>query len=274
MRDRILAYLRKEVPSWPDRREIEQLLRPCINLAAGHPRKTGHSRIGGAPSLPANVAWPRHQGEPLSFVMQIDLGEVDNAWKDWDRSPSLLPPTGAIFIFLSREDARVHRLIHTPTFGAERAPFPLELKRNQRVKNASLTARRALDLPCNRDGIFRGRDKPRDKILDLMEVLRRELADRIGGHGRAHQMLGYTDSWCDDEMKHMAQRRVERDGITADASELSRDFELLLTYRLDDGTDYTNTHRWGRGVYQWGLTREELARGELEKAECKFRFYD
>lgn len=266
----MLAFLRKEVPSWPDRREIEQLLRPCITLSPGHPRKNDYTRIGGTPDLPDDVSWPRHQGAPLSFVMQIDLREVHQQWSRWDDVPCLLPSSGALFVFLNREDTRVHRLIHTAGFGAMRRAFPSELTRAQQVKNASLRPVRVLGLPRYDDTVYYG-DEPREELLDLIQNLQHKLKSHVGGNAGGYQMLGYANSWGEDVMTVLARRRIKREGSGTNPREFSRTLELLLEFQLDDGTDYTNTHRWGRGGFYWALTREELARGELEKADCVFQ---
>ena len=51
----------------------------------------GLSRIGGWPSLPPNTDWPRHQGEPLSFLGQFDLSELP--------ANDILPSTGLLSFF-------------------------------------------------------------------------------------------------------------------------------------------------------------------------------
>jgi uncharacterized protein YwqG len=47
---------------------------PCVGLSE---KKTSRfSRLGGLPELPKDVEWPSFEGFPLSFIAQIDLGDV------------------------------------------------------------------------------------------------------------------------------------------------------------------------------------------------------
>src|SRR5262245_58266351 len=54
----------------------------------------GVSCLGGAPDAPPGFTWPTHDGGPLAFLAQIDLGEVpDFPGRD------LLPAAGRLYFF-------------------------------------------------------------------------------------------------------------------------------------------------------------------------------
>lgn len=60
--------------------EIERVALPSIRLKA-HAAEEAHlalgaTRFGGSPDLPAEHAWPEHNGAPLPLVAQINLSEV------------------------------------------------------------------------------------------------------------------------------------------------------------------------------------------------------
>lgn len=59
--------------------EVQALLLPSIRLRlVEHERGEAAppSRFGGAPDLPPDMPWPSVEGEPLTFVVQIDLAEL------------------------------------------------------------------------------------------------------------------------------------------------------------------------------------------------------
>lgn len=49
---------------------------PSLRLVTGKRYAQGLSRLGGRPNLPKDVGWPVWNGEPLSFVAQLDLGAL------------------------------------------------------------------------------------------------------------------------------------------------------------------------------------------------------
>ena len=88
---------------------------PAIGLVPhdGGPARTGTSKLGGDPDLPAGFEWPRYGEVPLSFVMQVDLAA---AKEPLPASP--LPSSGLLSFFYEgtrwgfdpkdRGSARVH----------------------------------------------------------------------------------------------------------------------------------------------------------------------
>jgi hypothetical protein len=58
------------------------------------------SKIGGAPDLPADLAWPSGEKGPRKFLVQIDLAEA----RSWS-GPEWLPGAGRIYVFHDEERA-------------------------------------------------------------------------------------------------------------------------------------------------------------------------
>ena len=56
------------------------------------------SKIGGHPVVPELFIWPEFKNEPLAFVAQIDLSEVQNVWPE-----SPLPKEGLLSFFYDRQ---------------------------------------------------------------------------------------------------------------------------------------------------------------------------
>jgi hypothetical protein len=100
------------VESWKDRRRMRNrpppVLIPREDLAGmGIPSvvltATGEpafSKIGGAPELPADLAWPQGEKRAREFLIQIDLTEARN----WG-GPEWLPGAGRIYVFHDEERA-------------------------------------------------------------------------------------------------------------------------------------------------------------------------
>ncbi|MBI5928873.1 MAG: DUF1963 domain-containing protein [Chloroflexi bacterium] len=62
----------------------------------------GASKLGGAPDLPSNEQWPYWQdGEPLSFICQLNLAEVTQ-----HDVQQVLPTSGMLYFFCDAQDER------------------------------------------------------------------------------------------------------------------------------------------------------------------------
>ena len=93
---------------------LDRLL-PSIRMLPQHPEeadaaRVGCSRIGGLPDLPSGVLWPcisaqpssgrtHLAGQPLSFLMQLNLAEVSTLDKK-----QILPPRGMLYFFFRPVD--------------------------------------------------------------------------------------------------------------------------------------------------------------------------
>lgn len=65
-------------------------LRGARLTAGGDGAALGHTRLGGRPDLPRGVRWPTCHGRPLSFLAQVDLGELNAAVPGATRGRGLL----------------------------------------------------------------------------------------------------------------------------------------------------------------------------------------
>src|SRR5215469_13577072 len=75
-------------------------IRLTTSLADESTLAVGASKLGGAPDLPANTAWPGKQGVPLSFVAQVELADAH----PYDVTQSL-PATGQLSFFYDSQQA-------------------------------------------------------------------------------------------------------------------------------------------------------------------------
>ena len=78
--------------------KARKLARPALHLQ--HSESPHFSWIGGSPSVPAGVEWPRWREKPLTFVAQLDLEDVTAAF-----DPGWLPKNGQLYFFFYVGDA-------------------------------------------------------------------------------------------------------------------------------------------------------------------------
>jgi len=84
---------------WP---RLAPHCRPSIRVLptpAAAPLPLGSSRLGGAPDLPAGVAWPAWQGRSLSFLAQLNLAEL-TAYP----AAAVLTPAGWLSFFYDAQE--------------------------------------------------------------------------------------------------------------------------------------------------------------------------
>ncbi len=97
----LLAALRKSRFA-PDIGLLEPLIRPSVRLSPvivePGALPLGASRLGGVPDFPAGVDWPRFEGQPLNFLCQLDLAEIQ-ALGPFDD----LPDSGWLLFFYDAE---------------------------------------------------------------------------------------------------------------------------------------------------------------------------
>lgn len=69
----------------------------CLRLVSSE--KKTFSFLGGRPLVGSDIEWPRNTGKPLSFIGQLDLGEINKSRKiDW------LPQNGRLLFFYDLEE--------------------------------------------------------------------------------------------------------------------------------------------------------------------------
>lgn len=81
--------------------DIYSSLYTCVMV---HPTRAdelevGTSKLGGYPDLPEDFYWPKQDGEYLQFIGQINLSQLEGAWKQ----DLLLPDTGYLYFFYDGE---------------------------------------------------------------------------------------------------------------------------------------------------------------------------
>jgi uncharacterized protein YwqG len=129
------------------REALGALVRESARLVpAASKASSGTTRLGGQPDLPAAAAWPRHQGEPLSFLLQVDLADVGPLLPEGH-----LPDSGLLSFFYDAvtqeawgfdpDDRGSWSVLHTPAgAGWEPRAFPDDLPEEGRFRPVPLAA--------------------------------------------------------------------------------------------------------------------------------------
>lgn len=113
---------------------LDELREPAIWLRRA-PGLNVNSRLGGLPSLPEGIAWPRQSvnGLPLHFLAQIDFSELPRS-QPGPRGMEALPERGFAYFFADIEEEMLWgfgergdnhaatRVIYSPTQGPLREP--------------------------------------------------------------------------------------------------------------------------------------------------------
>jgi uncharacterized protein YwqG len=110
------------------------------------PRSRGSriAHLGGQPRLPAGEPWPAADGEPLSFVAEVDLAATQEVFGD-----DSLPPRGFLEFFYDAEqeawgfdpsERMKWRVLWVDDHAPERA-FPKDLREDARFKSVDLEGR-------------------------------------------------------------------------------------------------------------------------------------
>lgn len=233
---------------------------------AAHSR--GRSKLGGKPDAPPNFIWPTKDEKPLSFIAQINLGDVPAI------EGAQLPNSGLLSFFYNNEvwgfdpkdkggfqvfyfeNELDHLKAHQPPPAkTEKKLFGIFSKSVAVLEYSScpLSAELALTLPYELKGITLSEEET-DKYCELLET--------IGGH---HRLLGHAEP-IQSEMElecelvanglYCGDSTGYRDPRSKKLEKSSANWKLLLQIDSDDNAEMM----WGDAgrLYFW-IRAEDLA---------------
>jgi uncharacterized protein YwqG len=87
-----------------DQQMLGSIASECWYLELDDPENLpiGGSRIGGDPDLPASLHWPDGESEPMSFLLQIRLEDIEPAL------PHGMPRSGMLYFFVDDDENSLH----------------------------------------------------------------------------------------------------------------------------------------------------------------------
>ncbi|KDN20190.1 YwqG family protein [Amycolatopsis rifamycinica] len=257
------------------------LARPGIRLVPGGegPRV---GRIGGAPLMPADLAWPEWPGRgPLDFVAAVDCAALP---REFLSIP--LPEAGTLLFFYFDgyrrgagetpllEDVEGSRVLFVPAGlpVVERAapeglvPYPAFDLSAEVVATAPEDEHDLLD----RTELANGESL--DEAAEMVELpgefvgseVFGELAAQARGRGPEHQVGGFAAPVQGAVENEIAAAVLGDYGHPRRAEEAAR-WVLLAQIDSDDRTDMT----WGdAGMLYWVIRTDDLEAGRFDRARC------
>jgi uncharacterized protein YwqG len=258
----------------------------------------GASRFGGDPDLPPHFGWPRRNGQPLDFLAQINLSEVNQLWPS-ESSIELhesgridLPANGWLLFFYDCEEmpwggstkdrggAQVI-WVDRPVVELGRSPVPLRSASRYgqlRTSPHRLNFELMLDLPDGSDELYQGEANFPDfrAIYGAQHKEKfehyEELMHALYGHPHAdewyHHLVGHAQivqNAMRDECQSLVFPIVGQTGLLLPdlqrqrVKECAPDWELLAQLDSDESKEGPQW-LWGDvGKLYWWIRRQDLA---------------
>lgn len=259
-------------------------IKPSVRIATTDklkPDLPGISKLGGLPGLPRGTAWPRWQGEPLSFVGQLNLSDVAATGFQPDFIEPAFPERGMLFFFCAesawgnlledRGSARViyydgnprHLRLAVPPEDLNQAevytPHAVRLTQEDTLPPfESFYFTDHHDLPTSLKGLTPTQDKALSRLSRKLD----QLYDRLGE--RRHRLYGHPDL-IQSEMQWRCQMLTH--GMELNKIDLNREAELrkgILDWQLllQVDSDPKLGTKWGHrslGRYYFWIRKQDLS---------------
>lgn len=259
--------------------DLERLMKVSIRIKAKRVSEEhltpAESRLGGVPTLPPGIDWPRCNGVPMAFLAQLELRNV--AAYDCDRC---LPDSGMLYFFyeasrqpegFTPEDRGNWMVVHFDgdLSGLHPTPPPPDLPRESRFHTCHIALSNEITLSPWESLEIEQMGLSKEERGMLIDVL-----DAIGGSKRpTHRLLGNPDQ-LQGEMRTRCQRAST--GISlrdAEANEGPRrkalegeakQWQLLL--QIDSDLNEMDS-TWGDSgrVFYW-IRKEDLRKRSFDRA--------
>ncbi|MCZ6941287.1 DUF1963 domain-containing protein [Bacillus mycoides] len=228
------------------KQELVNTIFPCIKVVPKEQETIGKgsSKMGGVPDLPNTFEYPTYKENPLRFIAQFNLSDLQNVGMDHN-----LPKTGMLYFFsienYFEEDVdptEAGRVLYydIPVEQLRRAD-EIQAKYNQCAINFELTYK----LP----ELFIEDEADSDRFLQLLEELSPDNYDN-------HQMFGEPFSVQDEVLYETGQYM----GIDPQ--------QMTLLFQID--SDHKNCNMvWGElGMLYFCISNEDLKNRRFENTCC------
>ncbi|MDN3203976.1 YwqG family protein [Algoriphagus sediminis] len=258
---------------------IEALLRPGIKVVQDQSidkQGLGVSRFGGTPDLPEGLNWPTFEDNPMVFLAQINLSEIEKL--DLDKE---LPNSGMIYFFVHFNkpenqfgtyyefifDKSEYKVIYSESQKLENVPFP----------QALLTEYRFVPQRMSFETIY---TFPSYETLEVrsMSPTDQEKAYNLNysfGNQEIQQILGYTSpvqtdvtfDWAFSYLNYQTYDLDELDRAKIDS--VRPTFINLLQFTL--ANPQTGFNKIGSSTGYFGITKQDLQNKKFENTILVFQ---
>jgi uncharacterized protein YwqG len=175
--------------------QLEKGLLPCFRLApcTGTPSRVC-SKIGGLPTLPDPLLWPKHQEKSLSFIAQINLQELPG-----NLPKEILPQKGMLYFFYDAKQATwgydpkdkgSWRVIYAENLpeGVQVVSSPADIPEEARFKEKLVQLQDDFSLPEPSEALNNASlsDEQEDAVYEIYDQFKERRSPW-------HQLLGHAD---------------------------------------------------------------------------------
>ncbi|MFC9416607.1 YwqG family protein [Bacillus mobilis] len=226
--------------------ELIHTVFPCVRVVPKQAETVaiGSSKMGGVPDLPDSFEYPVHKGNPLQFIAQFNLNDLQNVGMDHN-----LPKTGMLYFFsienYFEEDVN-------PTEAGRVLYYDVPVEQLQRADgfqtNYSQCAT-TFELTYKLPELFIEDEADSDRFLQLLEELIPDNYDN-------HQMFGEPFS-VQDEVLHETGQYMDINPQ-----------QMTLLLQIDSDTKNCNM-MWGDlGMLYFCIGNEDLKNRRFENTCC------
>lgn len=228
--------------------------------------ESGLSKFGGNPDVPRNFKWPNWNGEPLDFLLQINLSDLKHF--DFAQMPY---DEGMLYVFYHTTHHNINdngswRIIYTSEKDLIRMSNPVK-STEEVFKSGGITFFKDISLPTPWNQAVEdiiSNWKERNSYKNLYNEL-----FTLNFHRTSHWMFGYPHELAGPGMEvkvELASNNIEVlkfDEIGKNSiNQLKEDNWILL---LVISSDYRPGWNWAEGgrLYFW-ITKDDLQQGKFE----------
>lgn len=226
--------------------ELIHTVFPCVKVVPKQQEMIaiGSSKMGGVPDLPDSFEYPMYKGNPLQFIAQLNLNDLQNVGMDHN-----LPKTGMLYFF-SIENYFEEDVNPTEAGRVLYYDIPVEQLRRADETQAKYTqCAITFELTYKLPELFIEDEADSDRFLQLLEELIPDNYDN-------HQMFGEPFSVQDEVFYEIGKYM----GIDPQ--------HMTLLFQIDSDTKNGNM-MWGDlGMLYFCIGNEDLKNRRFENACC------
>ncbi|HFK1718394.1 DUF1963 domain-containing protein [Bacillus thuringiensis] len=226
--------------------ELINTIFPCIKVVPKQQETVaiGSSKMGGFPDLPASFEYPKHKGNPLQFIAQFNLSNLQNVGMDHN-----LPKTGMLYFFCIEnyfeENVNLTEAGHVLYYD-----IPVEqLRRENEIQAKYNQCAITFELTYKLPELFIEDEADSDRFLQLLEELIPDNYDN-------HQMFGEPFSVQEEVLYETGEYM----GVDPQ--------QMTLLFQID--SDHKNCNMvWGElGMLYFCISNEDLKNRRFENTCC------
>ncbi|WP_377865997.1 YwqG family protein [Bacillus sp. R86525] len=226
--------------------ELIHTVFPCVKVVPKQQEMiaVGSSKMGGVPDLPDSFEYPMYKGNPLQFIAQFNLNDLQNVGMDHN-----LPKTGMLYFF-SIENYFEEDVNPTEAGRVLYYDIPVEQLRRADETQAKYTqCAITFELTYKLPELFIEDEADSDRFLQLLEELIPDNYDN-------HQMFGEPFSVQEEVLYETGEYM----GIEPQ--------QMTLLFQID--SDHKNCNMvWGElGMLYFCISNEDLKHRRFENTCC------